>query len=157
MKRTDSSSRGHVTPGTGTLNPVGAVAAKKRPEKTVTARYGQFSSRRDRISAAVAADPHNVRERLWQAVNVLATSARPLQERLGDACMSLVFLGEEDFEDSEGRARFTAILETSGALPASGDEGRIAATVLRMSDEQAVALAQQIVALDAHYRPPFDL
>jgi hypothetical protein len=105
----------------------------------------------------VVADPHNVRERLWQAVNVLATSPLPLRERVVQACMGLAFLRTDDFEDSEGRARFTAILETSGALPASGVEGTIEATVLRMSDDQAVALAQQIVALDAHYRPPFDV
>jgi len=89
-------------------------------------------------------------------VNFLATSPQPLKDRLVEACGGLSFLRPDDFADPSGRARFTAILETSGALPASREEGTIAATVLRMSDDQAVALAQQIVALDAHYRPPFD-
>jgi hypothetical protein len=103
----------------------------------------------------VAADPDNVRERLWLAVCALATGRESVQRRVGSAGIALAPLRPGDFADAEGRARFTGIMETLTALKPELDEGRIAATAERMSDAQAVALAEQIVELDAHYRTPF--
>jgi hypothetical protein len=47
-------------------------------------------------------------------------------------------------------------MERGGAVEPAGAEGSIAATVRRMSDSEAQALAKQIFELDTEYRPFYD-
>jgi hypothetical protein len=50
-----------------------------------------------------------VREKLYQAVDSLATSVAPLRDRLLSAGIILMRLSPGDFADTEHRAAFTAI------------------------------------------------
>jgi hypothetical protein len=96
-----------------------------------------------------------VREKLVQAVDALATSARPLQKRLFSAAIALSTLQAEDFVDDESRVAFGAIKEMLVRQEQVAEEGHYQATIDAMNDERAEALAQQIFDLDAHYRPPW--
>ena len=92
-----------------------------------------------------------VREKLWQAVDCLATSAEPIQRRLVGAGHYLVRLKPSHFPDDEGRVVFSAIMDS---LTTTGDRGRgsLEDTTSRMSDDQAQAAAQQIFSLATRYR-----
>jgi hypothetical protein len=94
-----------------------------------------------------------IREKLAEAVNALAVSAAPIQVRVGYAARALTVLQPEDFVDAESRLAFTAVRDMATSREAVADEGTIAATTSAMSDEQAEALARQIMELDHHYRP----
>jgi hypothetical protein len=94
-----------------------------------------------------------VRERLAEAVHALATSDGPLPERLFSASLATSTLQPQDFADPEGRADFGAIREMLTRREARANEGRVRATLARMSDAEARALAELIFELDAHYRP----
>jgi hypothetical protein len=98
----------------------------------------------------MAEDPHNVRERLWSAVDALATGKGSIQQRADVAYTIIAFLRDDDFVDPKARAIMTAIREV-GTAAGDGPGAR-----LQMSDDQAAALAKQIIALDTIYRPPFD-
>jgi hypothetical protein len=91
-------------------------------------------------------------QRLWQAVEALAVSSDPIQDRLYAAGMALSPLRPDDFEDAD-RAEFTGIRDALSARAAVGDEGTLRATTSSMSDEDAIAVAGRIFALDATYRP----
>jgi hypothetical protein len=52
----------------------------------------------------MAADPHNVRERLWRAVDALATGTRSIQERVDSACAIIAPLRVDDFVDPKAHA-----------------------------------------------------
>ena len=98
-------------------------------------------------------DPHSVRQRLWQAVAALATSAQPIQRRLEAAAQELVHLRADEFADPEARAEFIAIGERVAVREeASGDEASLARPTSAMSDDEAERVAQKIVTLDAMYR-----
>jgi hypothetical protein len=95
-----------------------------------------------------------VREKLAAAVDALATSPAPLHERLVYAYRAgLMTLQPDDFVDAQSRAAFGAIMETLTAHQPTADEGSVRATAATMGDDQASALANQIVELDGHYRP----
>jgi hypothetical protein len=94
-----------------------------------------------------------VREKLSQAVDALAVSVAPLQARVRSAVLAIHTLGPYDFVDDGSRVTFSAIIDTATSRAAVADEGTIEATTSRMSDDQALAVAQQIVELDSHYRP----
>jgi hypothetical protein len=95
-----------------------------------------------------------IRQVLWEAVNSLATSAAPLQKRLEWAAISLIKLQREDFENAKkDLALYTAIKDTLTALEPVGEEGSIVATTAAMSDEQAEAVAKQILELHGRYFP----
>lgn len=91
-------------------------------------------------------------QRLWQAVEALAVSPAPMQDRLYSAGMALSPLLPDDFE-GEYRAEFTGIMDALTARAAMGDEGTLKATTSTMGDDDAVAIAARIFALDAAYRP----
>jgi hypothetical protein len=91
-------------------------------------------------------------QRLWQAVEALAVSAEPIQERLYSAGMALAPLLPADFEDAD-RPEFVGVTTALAAKEASGEEGTLKATTAAMSDEDAVEVAARIFALDAAYRP----
>jgi hypothetical protein len=103
--------------------------------------------------AAIVTDAY-VRERLAQAVHALATADGPLPERLFSASLAISTLRSRDFADPESRADFGAIREMLTRREADANEGRIRATLARISDAEAAAVAERIFELDAHYRPP---
>jgi hypothetical protein len=81
-------------------------------------------------------------EKLVLAVESLAVSAAPIQQRVRTAWMgALVHLRPDDFEDPRERALFTSI---SDAVTA---EGGVEATTDSMSDGQALATAGDLVQL----------
>jgi hypothetical protein len=94
-----------------------------------------------------------VRARLAQAVHALATDDGPLRDRLFPASLAMSTLHPRDFIDEESRAEFGAITEMLTRHEALANEGRVRATLARMSDAEARAVAELIVELDAHYRP----
>lgn len=101
--------------------------------------------------AGVVTDAY-VRERLAQAVHALATADGTLPERLFSASLATSTLQPRDFGDPESRADFGAIREMLTRREADANEGRIRATLERMSDAEARAVAERIFELDAHYR-----
>jgi hypothetical protein len=93
-----------------------------------------------------------VREKLAQAVDALATGAGPLRQRLFLAALATSTLQPRDFADDESRTGFGAIREMLTRHEAVADEGRVGATLARMSDDEARALARRILELDAECR-----
>jgi hypothetical protein len=81
-------------------------------------------------------------EKLVVAVESLAVSAAPIQQRVRNAWMdALVHLRPDDFEDPSERALFTSI---SDAVTA---EGGVLATTDSMSDGHALTTAGDVVKL----------
>jgi hypothetical protein len=93
-----------------------------------------------------------VREKLAQAVDALAIGAGPLHQRLFLAALATSTLQPRDFVDDESRAGFGAIREMLTRHEARANEGRVGATLARMSDDEARSVAKRILELDAHYR-----
>lgn len=106
------------------------------------------------MNDAVLVTEEYIRERLARAVHALATADGPLPERLFSASLATTTLHPRDFADPEGRADFGAIREMLTRREALANEGRVRATLARMSDDEARAVAERIFELDAHYRPP---
>lgn len=94
------------------------------------------------------ASPDYVWEKTNSAVDSLATSAQPIQQRLVGAAMALTLLSPEDFDTEALRMRWSSIMESLTALDAlAGDEGSFEATIGRMSDDQATSIANDIATL----------
>lgn len=89
------------------------------------------------------------RQKLVEAIDVLAASALPLEKRVVVAMSALVQLDAEHFSDPTYRAKFTAIRERMTAL--DGSQGRIGATAATMNEEQLLKVASTIVSLAAYY------
>ena len=88
------------------------------------------------------------RQKLWQAVDALATGTGTIQERLESAAMGLH--GLRSFEDQlpvELHRELEATSQDLTKVPAQGNEGRIRATLRTMSDEEGAKLAQRIFSL----------
>lgn len=84
-----------------------------------------------------------VLSRFIDAVEDLATSARPIQDRLLQAMMTLVVIGPNDIPD-ELRDGFVRIKSETTAKDAVADEGTLQATILPMDDDAARALAKRL-------------
>jgi hypothetical protein len=81
-------------------------------------------------------------EKLVLAVESLAVSAAPIQQRVGDAWMSaLVHLRPDDFGDPRARALFSSIRDAVTAT------GGVVATTDSMSDGQALVTEGELVEL----------
>ncbi len=94
-----------------------------------------------------------VREKLYVAMDALAVSTSPLQERLANAGMSaLIRLEADDFVRPEDRELFARIMS---ALTSSdgGSEGRIVASTQAMDDDAAIAVARDIADLHGRFFP----
>jgi len=94
-----------------------------------------------------------VREKLAQAVHALATGTGPLHQRLLLASLATSTLQPRDFVDDESRAGLGAIIEMLTRHEALADEGRVRATLARMSADEARSVAKRFLELDAHYQP----
>lgn len=94
-----------------------------------------------------------VAERVWKAVDALATSASPIQARLENAGITLIPLEASEFPDEETRQKFTEIKQSLTAREAKAGEGAIAATTSQLTDAEAEEIAQAIFRLDTICRP----
>lgn len=94
-----------------------------------------------------------VKYKLHEAVEALAASASPLQRRLFNAWMVLHTSKPDDFDNSADGQRFAAVMDALTAREASADEGTAEATTSHLTDEEAEAIAKQIVELDTVCRP----
>jgi len=93
------------------------------------------------------------RDRLALAVEALAVSAEPIQQRLADAGLHLITASPEEFSDLKRREQFVAVTEALTRTAPAGDEGALDATTARLRNDEAVELARQIVGLDVACRP----
>jgi len=93
------------------------------------------------------ADDGYCEEKLRNAVDALATSAEPIQERLFTAAIALHVLSPEDFSDEGLRKTFGALEDMVTWRVADADEGTLRATTGSLSDEQASAAATMIFRL----------
>ena len=95
--------------------------------------------------------PH---QKFSAAITSMASSPKPIQERLGDAFLyHLIHVKPADLPEHV-REKFSYLL--ARIVMVGSDQGTIAATVKYMSEEQAVELAADVVfiadavASDAH-------
>ena len=86
-------------------------------------------------------------EKLYTAVNILATGQGSIQERLGSAYGdSLIRLrGIEDQIPNEMRTDFEELEKALTREEAKGNEGRIAATMSTMESDEAARHAEKIL------------
>jgi len=89
----------------------------------------------------------NVREKLWVALRALVTGGGSLQERLASAALGLATLPSKNGLREKHRAALEAIMQDLTRESAAGNEGRIQATTRRMSDQEAVRIAGEILDL----------
>ena len=87
---------------------------------------------------------HGVYERVWKAIDVLATSPRTLQYRLFIAGIELLPLRQQDFPTFL-QADYKYIM---GALTAreaeDGDDGTLNATTRQLTDSEATVIAERM-------------
>jgi hypothetical protein len=92
--------------------------------------------------------------RLYIAVEALATSAEPIQTRVGNAGWSLYPLQDCDFRHAEDVATFQRIMKALRTAPASDSGGHDPAWVesaRSMTDHEAAAVAKDIFTLASRY------
>ncbi len=100
------------------------------------------------------ADPLYTHEKLGSAVNTLATGRGRIKERLNDAVSDLVMVDADVFElpeiDRDARSFWSKIWGALNTVQIADPKvGTAAASIDRMSEEDAANVAQQIVSLDA--------
>lgn len=78
-------------------------------------------------------------------IDGMATSARSLQERLQGAAMSWPAVFASHFAAGEIREHYETIHRRLTCAKAVGDEGTIAATTSKMTDDEAAEIAHLIV------------
>ena len=84
-------------------------------------------------------------EKFSRAVNDLATSSKPIQERICDAYIcNLIHVKVSDLPESI-RFEFEEFCSKLTSIDPKGDEGRVAATTSHMSTNEAIEIAQKIV------------
>lgn len=91
----------------------------------------------------------NLSEKLWQAIDTLATSDGILQERLSSAAISLagVYLPLESDLPKKYQEEFKSIIQDLTRETAKKDEGKIQATTRKMNDQEAERVARRILSL----------
>ena len=91
----------------------------------------------------------NLSEKLWQAIDTLATGDGELQERLVSASLSLtgVYLPPESDLPKKIQDEFDSIKQDLTRETAKGNEGKIQATTRIMSDQEAEGVAKRILSL----------
>jgi len=87
-------------------------------------------------------------QKLSLSVMCMATSRKPLQERLEVVgILSLSRLQDEDFPEGELRESFRRIMYALTSQLAKGDEGKIRSSTLVMEDKEASELIEDIIWL----------
>jgi len=97
------------------------------------------------------------REKLWQAVEVLATLPGTVQERLAQATSHLFLIRPEDISDEGLQQALGKIRAELTSQPAQGSEGTVIATLATTSNADARQIARRILDLHSelekqHYR-----
>jgi hypothetical protein len=96
-----------------------------------------------------------VKYKLHEAVEALAASASPIQRRLFNAWLILHSSKADDFDNAADGQRFAAVMDALTAREATADEGAAQTTTSHLTDDEAEAIAKQIVELDTVCRPLF--
>jgi len=86
-------------------------------------------------------------EKLGNAVDALASSAKPIQKRLEYAWMAMHTLMLEPMATAERNEAFLSIMERLTADKSNSGSGYVATTTARLNDDEASAIAREIVAL----------
>ncbi|UAJ12996.1 hypothetical protein [Polymorphobacter megasporae] len=87
------------------------------------------------------------REKLGNAVNALAVSAAPIQKRLEYAWTAMHTLMSHGFTDLEREAEFAVIKDRLTADKSDEHMGYVPTTCAKLSDNEAMEIAQAIVDL----------
>ncbi len=88
------------------------------------------------------------REKFGSAVDEMASSPASIQERLNDAYLMFHPVRVEDLKEGEEQDLFNDIYNSLTHEEAVGNEGRVKATLNKMSDEEASRIASNIVSLN---------
>ena len=88
------------------------------------------------------------REKLATAVGVLATSAEPIQKRLEYAFTAMHTLQSHPFEIAERQDAWDSIYSRMTADKSDGGKGYVPTTLGKLTDDQASAIASDIVELN---------
>lgn len=88
------------------------------------------------------------REKLGNAVDALAASAAPIQKRLEYAWTAMHTMISHGFTDPEREAEFADINARLTADKSDEHKGYVPTTCARLSDDEAVEIAQAIVDLN---------
>ena len=86
------------------------------------------------------------RERLLSAIKMLAVSAQPLPERLEDAVMEVWQIAPGPLP-KEIQVKLEYILARASSIEDDRDGNRFAATLAVISEDECVAIAEEIFAL----------
>ncbi|MEA5617900.1 hypothetical protein VB711_08620 [Cronbergia sp. UHCC 0137] len=88
------------------------------------------------------------REKLYSAVEILASSNESIQDRLHSAYINaLIRLHEPNDFPEELREEFNEINKRLTEIQATSNEGSVQATTTKMSEEEAGNVAEKIVTL----------
>ena len=88
--------------------------------------------------------PH---EKFSNAVNSMAVSPKSIQERVADAYVyNLIHLKPDELPE-EIRYRLAELAKKLTAVEPNGNEGSVSATTNKMSMDEAVEIAQEIVTM----------
>jgi hypothetical protein len=82
----------------------------------------------------------------YYAIETLASSSAPIQDRLREAWIILMSLQAEDL-DEDLRAEFVRLQEEVTSIDSTGDEGRLHATTSQMKDDAAETHARALFRL----------
>ena len=91
-------------------------------------------------------DGSAVYERVWKAIDVLATSPEPLQKRLFYAGMELAPLRRQDFPDFL-QADYRYVMDALTAKKDKANKGALCATTGQLTDSQATDIARSLWGL----------
>lgn len=94
------------------------------------------------------------REKLFVAMDCLAVSTEPLQQRLANAGLTaLVRLTPDTFDDPDERAMFERIMRALSVERPAGTKGVIGRSAEALTDEGALAVARDIADLHGRVLP----
>jgi hypothetical protein len=94
-----------------------------------------------------------VREKLSLAVDALAVSTDPIQERLMQAGFAMSSLTANDFSEGEERNLWGHIWHSLTEREPVGPEGTIRTTTSQLDDESALSLVRDIMRLHGCFFP----
>jgi hypothetical protein len=85
-------------------------------------------------------------EKFFSAVTAMATSERPLRDRLVSAHLSFAAVQERDFKNPETLAEYQKLMAMLTTVH-DAEKGYVPATCAAMTDDEASAAAEQIVTV----------
>jgi hypothetical protein len=86
-------------------------------------------------------------ERFFGSIHHAVTSTDHLQRRLQAVVSGIDGLRRDSFASDETYARFEKLMTATKMLPATGNEGRLAATTSQMGESEAKQWLQEAVAI----------